>query len=165
MNDSISSSSLTSSSSAASRGALGDREVKKVEKIMARDAAAEQKQLDTALDDVKKAEKALTKSSKDAERAQKLVTKTKERELAAQKELNKTLAKLTSAKEKERKAQDALALKEAHEAETDRTARQVQADFDDCQHTMEENAKDREMRLTEVRVHCGVDLPGPATHL
>ena len=64
MNSSASSSSLTSSSSAASSGVLGDREVKKIEKIMARAAAADEKQLDAALGDVKKAEKALTKSSK-----------------------------------------------------------------------------------------------------
>ncbi|PIL36888.1 hypothetical protein GSI_00578 [Ganoderma sinense ZZ0214-1] len=158
MNNSTSSSSLPSSPSVASSGFLSDREVKKIEKIMARAAAADEKELDSALDDVKKAEKALSKSSKDAERAQKLVTKTKERELAAQKEFNKALGKLTNAKEKERKAQEALAAKEAHHAETDRTARQAQADLGDCQRAMEANVKDRETRLAEIRAQCGVSV-------
>ncbi|KAM5534895.1 hypothetical protein V8D89_011450 [Ganoderma adspersum] len=161
MNNSTSSSSLPSSSSVASSGFLSDREVKKIEKVMARAAAADEKQLDSALDDVKKAEKALTKSSKATDRAQKLVTKTRERELAAQKELNKALGKLTSAKEKEHKAQDVLSAKEAHHALADRTARQAQVDLGDCQRTMEENVKDREMRLAEVRAHCGVNVTTP----
>lgn len=64
MNSSTSSSSLPSSSSVTSSGFLSDREVKKIEKIIARAAAADEKQVSSALDDVKKAEKALTKSSK-----------------------------------------------------------------------------------------------------
>ena len=48
--------------------------------------------------------------SQAAERAQKLVTRAKEQEIAAQKELNTARTKLTGAKQKERKAWDALAV-------------------------------------------------------
>ena len=60
MNTSASDASLTSSSS----GILTDKEVKKLEKILASEASAEQKHLDTAMKDLKKAEKALNSSTK-----------------------------------------------------------------------------------------------------
>ncbi|TBU31985.1 hypothetical protein BD311DRAFT_51149 [Dichomitus squalens] len=158
MGASASSSSLASSSS----GILTDKEVRKLEKILAREADAEQKLIDAAMKDVKEVEQALSKSTKNTQQAQKLVAKTKEREIAAQKGVAKAQTRLASVQEKGRQAQEAVTAKEQREAGADRAVQQGYADFEDCHRTAEANARDRTMRLSQIRAQHGMDATAPA---
>ena len=124
------------SSSSSSLASLAGKEVKKLEKLMAKEAKADQKALDHALKDVRSAEKVLQKSAKvrprasaasdhpercslqalwlqEADKAEALVRKTKEKELTVAKKLSKVKHKHVDALGKQAKAEDGLTVRVA----------------------------------------------------
>ncbi|KAI0722206.1 hypothetical protein C8T65DRAFT_691872 [Cerioporus squamosus] len=133
---------------------MSDREAKKLEKVLAKEAKADQKAIDHAMKDIKAAEKALQKCAKTApqtsEKAQKKVSKQKKKEQSAAKALDKATQKHADKLEKEAKAQEKLSTKRQYETHTDQSSRQMHSNFDDCQHSAEANAKDREERLAQI---------------
>ncbi|KAI0356504.1 hypothetical protein OH77DRAFT_1520024 [Trametes cingulata] len=135
--------------------AIGDREAKKLEKLMAAEARAEEKNIAHALKDVRRAEKAVQKSVKAVEKAQKQQEKTLKKEHSAAKALTKAKNKHADALEGEVNAENVVNLKRAKEGERDRGVQQARDDLDSFQCTMEANARDRELRLTEVMAHMG----------
>ncbi|KAI0771988.1 hypothetical protein BD413DRAFT_604122 [Trametes elegans] len=140
---------------------IGERGTKKLEKLMVKEAKAEEKNIKHALKDVKKAEKAVKKSVKAVEKAQKEKEKTLKKEHTTAKALNKATHKHADALEYETKAEEKLSEKRGKEGESDRTVEQLRTDLDSCQLTMEGNARERESRLADVFAYCGEDRAAP----
>ncbi|KAL7282212.1 hypothetical protein ACG7TL_003681 [Trametes sanguinea] len=132
-----------------------DREAKKLEKLMAKEAQAEKKQIKHALKDVQRAEKAVKKSLKAVEKAEKQKEKATKKEMSTMKALMKAKHKEMDAAEKETKTEQSLMLRREKESEVDQRVHRLQEDLDSFQMTMLGNAKERESRLAEVMVHCG----------
>ncbi|KAI0332450.1 hypothetical protein GY45DRAFT_477352 [Cubamyces sp. BRFM 1775] len=134
---------------------IGDREAKKLEKLMAKEAKVEEQNIKHALKDVKKAEKAVKKSVKAVEKAEKQKAKAMKQEHSTAKGLIKAKHKHADVLEKEAKIEERLAETRDKEASTDRSVQQLHADLDNLQVSITGNAKERDTRLAEVYAHCG----------
>ncbi|KAI0637937.1 hypothetical protein C8Q77DRAFT_1153632 [Trametes polyzona] len=143
---------------------IGDRAAKKLEKLMAQEAKAEEKNIKHALKDVQKAEKAVRKSVKAVEKAQKQRDKTLKKEHSSISALNKAKHKHADALEVEAKAGEAASAQRQKEVETDQGVQQARGDLESVQMSMTGNAKDRESRLADVLAHFGQEgAPVPSS--
>ncbi|KAI0824654.1 hypothetical protein BC628DRAFT_1419769 [Trametes gibbosa] len=136
---------------------IGDRAVKKLEKLMAWEAKAEELNIKHALKDVKKAEKAVKKSVKAVEKAEKAKGKMVKKEHSTVKALNAAKHKHADALEVETKAEEAASAKRESEAEADRSVQQARGDLESMQTAMDGNARERESRLAEVLAQFGME--------
>ncbi|EIW61785.1 uncharacterized protein TRAVEDRAFT_44606 [Trametes versicolor FP-101664 SS1] len=134
---------------------IGDHAAKKLEKLMAKEAKAEEQNIKHALKDVKKAEKAVKKSVKAVEKAEKKKQKVLKTEHSTVKALTKAKHKHADVLEGEAKAEAAAAAQREKEVEADRGVQQTRAELESMQMTLGGNAKERESRLAEVLGHFG----------
>ncbi|KAH9927148.1 uncharacterized protein BXZ73DRAFT_102737 [Epithele typhae] len=135
---------------------IGSREVKKLEKLLAKEAKSDQHLLDHAYKEVMEAEKALRKGAKEADHGQMRVSKLKQRELATEKVLDKAKQQHDHAARKQARVEQKLEAKKSKEHRVDEEVHQLQTNLEDFQKTMQANATDRGMRLSNIRAECGV---------
>ncbi|KAH9850037.1 hypothetical protein C2E23DRAFT_887748 [Lenzites betulinus] len=136
---------------------IGNHAVKKLEKLMAWEAKADEANIKHALKDVKKAEKAVKKSVKAVGKAEKGKAKVLKKEHSTVTALNKAKHKHADALEGETKAEEAALAKRESEAEADRSVQLARGDLESMQMTMDGNARERESRLAEVLSQFGME--------
>ncbi|KAI9001325.1 hypothetical protein BD414DRAFT_511877 [Trametes punicea] len=134
---------------------ISDREAKKLEKLMAKEAKAEEKHIQHALKDVQKAEKAVKKCLKAIGKAEKEKEKAVKKEHSTMKALIKAKHQQADVLEKETKLEGSLASKRERESEAERQVEQLHEDLENLQVTITGNARERESRLADVFAHCG----------
>ncbi|KAI0637908.1 hypothetical protein C8Q77DRAFT_397473 [Trametes polyzona] len=129
-------------------------EIRQVEKMIAKEAREDQKNLDHTIEDLSSAEKAHNKSIKVADKAQHALDKAVEKEHKAAKALNRAAHNHDSAISSEQNAEKTLQIKQQHEARLEQDLEQKRRHLDELQQRKAHNDQVRESKLSQIHAQA-----------
>ncbi|RPD62711.1 hypothetical protein L226DRAFT_532299 [Lentinus tigrinus ALCF2SS1-7] len=125
-------------------------EVREVEKIVAKEARSDQKNLDHATNDLAQADKTHSKSIKSAEKAANALDKAVANEHKAAKALNNAVHKHEAAIENERNAEKTVQIKNQHQDRLAQDLEQRKLHHESLRQSKEHNDQVRETKLADI---------------
>ncbi|TFK92983.1 hypothetical protein K466DRAFT_581435 [Polyporus arcularius HHB13444] len=135
-------------------------DVREVEKVVAKEARTDQKNLDHAITDLSHADKSHNKSIKAANKAAHALDKAVAKEHKAAKAVNKAVHNHEVAVANEQNAEKVIQIKKQHEARLEQDLEQKKQHLDALRQRKEHNDQVREAKLADI--HAGEPAPPEA---
>ncbi|KAI9001299.1 hypothetical protein BD414DRAFT_474239 [Trametes punicea] len=129
-------------------------EIRQVEKIIAKEAREDQKNLDHTIKDLSSAEKAHNKSVKAADKAQHQLEKAVKKEHKAAEALNRAAHNHDAAVAGEQTAEKTVQIKKQHEVRLERDLEQKRHQLDEMQQRKAHNDQIRESKLSQIHAQA-----------
>ncbi|KAI0356534.1 hypothetical protein OH77DRAFT_1423467 [Trametes cingulata] len=129
-------------------------EVRQVEKMIAKEARDDQKNLDHTIKDLSSAEKAHNKSIKAVDKASHALDKAVEKEHKAAKAVNRAIHNHDSTVAGEQAAEKKVQITKQHEARLEQDLEQKRRQLDELQHRKAQNDHVRESKLSQIHAQA-----------
>ncbi|KAI0370171.1 hypothetical protein BV20DRAFT_966785 [Pilatotrama ljubarskyi] len=129
-------------------------EVRQVEKMIAKEARDDQKNLDHTIKDLSSAEKAHNKSVKAVDNAHHALDKAVEKEHKAAKAVNRAIHNHDSTVANEQAAEKKVEITKQHETRLEQDLEQKRRQLDELQHRKAQNDQLRESKLSQIHAQA-----------